>query len=77
MGISPRVCFLGGMKGKSLVDFQGRQLGFFQSFKEFFFWWCGMGWLERGGESIFFFFLSFVTWCLNEDFFLKKIFYKN
>jgi hypothetical protein len=34
-----------------------------------------MGWLERGGESIFFF-LSFVTWCLNEDFFKRKYFIK-
>jgi uncharacterized membrane protein SirB2 len=28
-----------------------------------------MGWLEKGSGSILFFFLSFVTWWLNEDFF--------
>jgi hypothetical protein len=42
MGTNPRVCFLGGMGGKSLVDSQGWKV-------EFFFCWCGMGWLEKGG----------------------------
>jgi hypothetical protein len=28
MGTNPRVCFLGGMGRRSLVDFQGRKVGF-------------------------------------------------
>jgi hypothetical protein len=28
MGIKPKVCFLGGMGGKSLVDSQGKNVGF-------------------------------------------------
>jgi hypothetical protein len=62
MGTTPRVCFLGGMGGKSLVDSQGRKVGLKKKFKELFFWWCGVGRLEKGGGSIFIFFLSFVTW---------------
>ncbi len=30
MGTNPKVCFLGGMGGGSLVVFQGRKVGFFK-----------------------------------------------
>jgi len=59
MGTNPKVCFLGGMGRKSLVDFQGRKLGFKKKFKQLFFWWCGMGQLEKGGGSIYFFLFVF------------------
>ncbi len=49
MGIKPKVCFLCGMGGRSLVVFQGRKVGFFLFSKELFFWLCGMAWLEKGG----------------------------
>jgi len=62
MGTNPRVCFLGGMGRRSLVDYQGRKV-FKKKSKELFFWWCVMGWLEKGGGSILFFILLyFVTW---------------
>ncbi len=54
MGTNPRVCFLGGMGRRSLVVYQGRKVGFKKNSKELFFWWCGMGWLEKGGGSIYF-----------------------
>jgi hypothetical protein len=53
MGINPKGCFLGGMGGKSLIVFQSKKVGFLKNSKELFFWWCGMGCLEKanGGES--------------------------
>jgi hypothetical protein len=57
MGTNPMGCFLGGMGGKSLVVFQGREVGFFQFSKELFFWWHGMGCLEK--TNVYVFFLSF------------------
>jgi hypothetical protein len=49
------------MGGKSLVAFQGKKVGFFLISKELFFWWCGMGCLEKADDFIF---LSFflVIW---------------
>ncbi len=61
MGANPKVCFLGGMGGRSLVVFQSRKVGFLKKFKELFFWWCGMGWLEKGNGYISF--LSFFFFC--------------
>jgi hypothetical protein len=56
MGINPKGCFLGGMRGRRLVVFQGKKVGFFLIFEELFFWWCGMGCLEKIDGL---FFLSF------------------
>jgi hypothetical protein len=64
MRINPKACFLGGMGGRSLVISQGRKVGFLLFSKELLFWWCGMGWLEKGGgcfSSIFFFYCDMVT----------------
>jgi hypothetical protein len=52
MGTNPKVCFFGGMGGKSLVVSQSKKVGCFKNFKELFFWWCGMGWLDKGGGYI-------------------------
>jgi hypothetical protein len=61
MGTKPKVCFLGGMGGGSLVVFQGRKVRFKKNSKQLFFWWCGMGWLEKeGGFSFWFFFCDMV-----------------
>jgi hypothetical protein len=50
------------MGKKRLVVSQGRKVGFLKKFKESFFWWCGMGWLEKGGGGFFFFkFCDMVT----------------
>jgi len=51
MGINPKGCFLGGMGKKSLVFFN-----------EIFFWWCGMGCLEKVGFFLFFKEIIF-WWC--------------
>jgi hypothetical protein len=60
MGINPKGYFLGGMGRRSLVVFQGRKVGFFPFFKELFFWWCGIGCLEKAsGVFIFLFFFFF------------------
>jgi hypothetical protein len=48
MGTNPKVCFLGGMGGRSLIVSRGRKVGFKKNSKELFFWCCGMGWLEKG-----------------------------
>jgi hypothetical protein len=53
MGTNPRVYFLDGMGRRSLVVFQGRKVGLKKNSKELFFWWCGMGWLEKGVSFIF------------------------
>jgi hypothetical protein len=65
MGTNPKGYFLNGMGGRSLVVFQGRNMGFFKFSKELFFWWCGMGCLEKVDGYVFFFFLvffPFVIW---------------
>jgi len=53
MGTNPKGCFLGGMGRKSLVVFKGKKVGFKKISKELFFWWCGMGCLEK--VDVFFF----------------------
>jgi len=56
MGTNPRVCFLGGMGRRSLVDSQGKKVGFFKFSKECFF--GGVGWGGwRKGMGLFFCFL--------------------
>jgi len=42
MGINPKVCFLGGMGGRSLVVSQNRKVGF-KKIPRIFFFGCGMG----------------------------------
>jgi hypothetical protein len=44
-------------EGEVLVVFQGRKVGFFLFSKELFFWWCGMGCLEK--MDVYVFFLAF------------------
>lgn len=63
MGTILRGWFLGGMGGRSSVISQGSKVEFFFVLfsKELFFWWYGIGWLEKGGGYFFsflFFFLS-------------------
>jgi hypothetical protein len=63
MGINPKVYFLGGMGGRSLVVSQSRNVGFLKKIQGLFFWWCGMEWLEKWGwykKKIVIF--SFVIW---------------
>jgi hypothetical protein len=62
METNPKFFFLGSMGGRSLVVFQSKKVDFFKFFKELFFWWCGMGWLEKGGGYFFLIFFSFVIW---------------
>jgi hypothetical protein len=47
MGTNGKGCLLGGMGGRSLVIFQGKKMRFFLISKELFFWWFGMGCLEK------------------------------
>jgi len=51
MGTNPKVCFLGGTGRRNLVVLVGRW-DFF-NFPRNFFWWCEMGWLEKGAEYIY------------------------
>jgi hypothetical protein len=62
MGINPKVCFLGGMGGRSLVDSQGRKVGFKKISKELFFGGVGWGGWRKGVGLFCFLFLFFVTW---------------
>ncbi len=34
---------MGGMGGRSLVGFQGREVEVFFVFQKIIFWWCGIG----------------------------------
>ncbi len=76
-GTNPKVCFLGGMGGRSLVVSQNRKVGIFLFSKELFFSWCGMGWLEKGGGYFFFVFFFLLRYGDLMKLFFKKIFYKN
>jgi hypothetical protein len=58
----PKVCFLGGMGGRSLVVSQCRKMGFLRNFKKLFFWWCWMGWLQKGGGCIIIIIIPFMIW---------------
>jgi hypothetical protein len=58
MGTNPKVCFLGGMGGGSVVISQRSEVGFKRKIMELFFWRCGMGGGWRKGVDFFFF--SFV-----------------
>jgi hypothetical protein len=60
MGTNPKVCFLGGMGGRSLVISQSRKVGFLKKFTELFFWRCGMGGGWRKGVDFLFFFCDIV-----------------
>jgi hypothetical protein len=51
MWTNPKVCFLGGMGGRSLVVSQGRKVGFFKFFNEFFFGGVGWGGWKKGVDS--------------------------
>jgi hypothetical protein len=63
MGINPKGCFLGGMGRRSLVVFQGlEKVRLFLFCKELFFWWCGMGCLEKVDGFAFFVFFLWVIW---------------
>jgi hypothetical protein len=79
MGTNSKGCFLGGMGGWSLVVFQSREVEFFLFFEELFFWWCGMGCLEKVDFILFYFwsFFSFMIWWLNEDFFSNFFYIKS
>jgi hypothetical protein len=59
MGTNPKVCFLYGIGRRSLVVCQSRKVGFKFFSKELSFWWCGMGWLEKGVGIFLFFLFSF------------------
>jgi hypothetical protein len=66
MGTNPKVCFLGGMGGRSLVISQSRKVGFLKKIKGIIFLvvWDGVVG-ERGWVYIYiFFFFSFflVIW---------------
>jgi hypothetical protein len=65
MGTNPKVCFFGGMGRRNLIVSQGRKVGIFLIFQGLFFWWCEMGWLEKGVGYIYiycpFFFFDMVT----------------
>jgi hypothetical protein len=45
------IVYLGDMGARSLVLSQGMKVVLKNKikFKELFLWWCGMGWLEKGG----------------------------
>jgi len=62
MGINPKVCFLGGMGGRSLVVSQNRKAGLKKFPRIFFFWvWDGViG--ERGWVYFFLVYIIFVIW---------------
>jgi hypothetical protein len=60
MGTKPRVCFLGGMGGRSLVDSQDRKVGFFNFSKNYFFGGVGFGGRRNGVGG---FFLSLFVFC--------------
>jgi hypothetical protein len=62
MGTNPKVCFLGGKGGRSLVVFQGRKVGFKKISKECFFGGVGWGGWKKGLGIFFFVFCSFVIW---------------
>jgi hypothetical protein len=62
MGINPKVCFLGGVGGKSLVDSQGRKVGFEKNSMKLFVGGVGWGGWTKGVGPFFFLFLSIVTW---------------
>jgi hypothetical protein len=53
MGTNPKVCFLGG-HGREKFGYFSRQEGGIFFFKELFFWWCGMGCLEKADGALFF-----------------------
>jgi hypothetical protein len=53
MGTNSKVCFLGGMGGRSLVVFQSRKVGFLKNSKELFFGGVGCGgWRKAVGIYI-------------------------
>jgi hypothetical protein len=62
MGINPRVCFLGGMGGRNLIDSQGRKVGFTKFPRNYFFGGVGWGGWKKGVGLFCSLFLSFVTW---------------
>jgi hypothetical protein len=61
MGTNPKVCFLGGMGGRSLVVFQGRKVRFLKFFQGIIFLvvWDGVVG-ERGWIYLFLFFCDMV-----------------
>jgi len=64
MGTNPKVCFLGGMGGRSLVVSQSRKVGIFLFSGIFFFRGVGWGGWRKGVGIIFFclfFFCDMVT----------------
>jgi len=62
MGTYGKGCLLGSMGGRSLAIFKGKKMGFFLISRELFFWWCGMGCLEKkDGFFCLFFFCDMVT----------------
>jgi hypothetical protein len=78
MGTNPKVCFLGGMGGRSLVVSQSRKVGIFFILQGIFFFvvWDGVVG-ER--EWVYFVFVFFFLLRYGDlmIFFFKKIFYKN
>jgi len=57
MGTNPKRLFLGWHRREKFGCFEGMKVGFLKTSKELFFWWCGMGCLEKAKRFFFFFFL--------------------
>jgi hypothetical protein len=58
MGTNPKGCFLGGMGRRSFwLFFKVGRWDFFYFPRNYSFWWCGMGCLEK--MDVYVFFLAF------------------